>query len=270
MLGNVARNGETADAVVITGVGSHAGGKIERLSSWCRRRCGRCSCRRSSGGRGSRTSSRSGRCVSCRSGSRCGCSRCRRGWRRSWCCAGAGTGSGCVIYEARDGTTERGRRCRSRRRISGRIDDDHEVMACGDRERVARMIESCSQAGDTSVAEIVGVDVSRVVGLVISDAFDIAGSVQAGVDRHGIATSPAARVGEGEGFVVVRGGGGEPTAGTRLPAAGARTAVPANPIGLSRITCRESGGRNRLIRTSGTGRNAEGDGRRSTRVGEVK
>src|SRR5207244_8876971 len=118
-------------------------------------------------------------------------------------------------------------------------------MPRGNCERVARIVHSGSQAANPGVAKVVRVEHGRVVDLVVGDAFDVSRTVQARVDRHGVATSPAARVSKGECLVVVR--SRETTARARLTRAGARTGVPANTISLSRVTRRELAGWDRLI-----------------------
>ena len=131
-------------------------------------------------------------------------------------------------------------------------------MPCGNCERVARLPDGGAQAANTRVAKVVRVEHGRVVHLVVGDAFDVTGPAQLRVDRYGVATRRAARVGECVRFVIVR--SRETTARAGLAAAGARAAVPANTILLLRITCRELAGGNGLIRTAGTGRNGERNG----------
>src|SRR5439155_18748319 len=133
---------------------------------------------------------------------------------------------------------------------------------------VARMVNGGAQAADTTVAKVIRADHGWVVHLVVGDAFDITGPAQLRVDRYGVATRRAARIGESEGLVVVR--SRETTARAGLAAAGARAAIPANTIRLSRITRRELAGGNGLIRTAGTGRDREWDRLRSTRVSEIE
>src|SRR5205085_10692796 len=125
----------------------------------------------------------------------------------------------------------------ARRFGSRRIYDHDEVVPRGNGERIARVINGSSQTNDTTVAKVVRADHGRIVGLIIGDAFDVARTVEPRVDRHGIATSAAARVSKGECLIVVR--SGETTAGTRLACAGARARVPADPICLCRITRHE-------------------------------
>src|SRR5204863_7112397 len=114
-----------------------------------------------------------------------------------------------------------------------------------------------AQCANATVAKIVCAEHGRIVGLIIGDAFGIAGTVEPGVDRHGVATSPAARVSKGEGLVVVR--PGETTARTCLAGARARDRVSANPILLCRIACRELVLRDEFIRTTGAGRDSVRD-----------
>ena len=141
-------------------------------------------------------------------------------------------------------------------------------MPCGNGERVARMVNGGAQAANPRVAKVVRVEHGRVVHLVVGDAFDVTGPAECRVDCHGVAIRRAARIGESEGLVVVR--SRETTARAGLAAAGARAAIPANTIRLSRITCRELAGGNGLIRAAGAGRDREWDRLRSTRVSEIE
>ena len=95
------------------------------------------------------------------------------------------------------------------------------------------MVNGGTQAANTRVAKVVRVEHGWVVHLVVGDAFDVARTVEPRVDRHGVATSAAARVSKGECLIVVR--SGETTAGTRLACAGAGRA--SRPI---RSACVES------------------------------
>src|SRR5438552_14488700 len=137
-------------------------------------------------------------------------------------------------------------------------------MPRGNGERIGRVIDGSPQAADTSVAKVVRAEHGRVVRLVVGDAFDVPRTAECRVDCHGVATRRAARIGESEGLVVVR--SRETTARAGLAAAGARAAIPANTIRLSRITRRELAGGNGLIGAAGAGRDREWDRLRSTRV----
>src|SRR5439155_26774093 len=103
------------------------------------------------------------------------------------------------------------------------------------------------EADNTTVAQVVRVDIGRIVHLVVSDAFDVTWPTEGRVDRHGVATRPAAGVSEGKRFVSVR--SGETAAGAALGGgAGARAAIPAHTIGLRRVSRRELAGRTLVIR----------------------
>src|SRR5437588_4584918 len=130
------------------------------------------------------------------------------------------------------------------------------------------MVNGGAQAADTTVAKLIRADHGWAVHLFVGDAFDITGPAQLRVDRYGVATRRAARIGESEGLVVVR--SRETTARAGLAAAGARAAIPANTIRLSRITRRELAGGNGLIRAASAGRDREWDRLRSTRVSEIE
>src|SRR5438046_10558762 len=109
-------------------------------------------------------------------------------------------------------------------------------MPRGNCERVGRCIDRGPQASNTAVAKVIRVEHGRVVHLVVGDAFDVTGPAECRVDRYGVATRRAARVGECEGLVVVRSCKTAPW--TCFAGAGARAAIPANTIRLSRITRR--------------------------------
>src|SRR5437764_11502579 len=128
------------------------------------------------------------------------------------------------------------------------------------------MVNGGAQAANSRVAKIVRVEHGRVVHLVVGDTFDVPGPAECRVDRYGVATRRAARIGESEGLVVVR--SRETTARAGLALAGAGAAIPANTIRLSRITRRELAGGNVLIRAAGAGRDREWDRLRSARVSE--
>src|SRR5713101_2865059 len=101
-------------------------------------------------------------------------------------------------------------------------------MPCGNGEGVGRCVDGSPQANDTTIAKVVRVEHGRVVHLVVGDAFDVTGPAECRIDCHGVATSRAARVGEGVRFVVVR--AGETTARAGLAGAGGRLAISANTI----------------------------------------
>ena len=130
------------------------------------------------------------------------------------------------------------------------------------------MVNGGAQAANSRVAKVVRVDHRRIVRLVVGDAFDVPRTAECRVDCHGVAIRRAARIGESKGLVVVR--SRETTARAGLAAAGARAAIPANTIRLSRITRRELAGGNGLIRAAGAGRDREWDRLRSTRVSEIE
>ena len=130
------------------------------------------------------------------------------------------------------------------------------------------MVNGGAQAGNTRVTKVVRADHGRVIHLVVGDAFDVTGPAELRVDRYGVAPRRAARIGESEGLVVVR--SCKTASWTCFAGAGARAAIPANTIRLSRITRRELVGGNGLIRAAGTGRNGERNGLRSTRVSEIE
>ena len=141
-------------------------------------------------------------------------------------------------------------------------------MPGGNCEGIGCGVDGGAQAANTRVAKVVRVEHGRIVRLVVGDAFDVTGPAECRVDCHGVATRRAARIGESEGLVVVR--SRETTARAGLAAAGARASVPANAIGLRRITRCELAWWDLLIRTAGTGRDGELDRLHSTRVGEVE
>ena len=131
-------------------------------------------------------------------------------------------------------------------------------MSGGNGERVSRCADGGPKAADTTVAKVVRADVNRIVHLVVGDAFDVTGPIEISIDRHGVTTRRAAGVSEVERLVIV--GSRKTTARTRLASAGARARVPADAVLLRRVTRRELAGRNRLIRTAGTGWNGERNG----------
>jgi hypothetical protein len=141
-------------------------------------------------------------------------------------------------------------------------------MPGGNCEGIGRGVDGGAEPADASVAKVVRVDHRRIVRLVVGDAFDVTGPAECRVDCHGVATRRAARIGESEDLVVVRSCKTAPW--TCFAGAGARAAVPANTIRLSRITRRELAGGNGLIRAAGAGRDREWDRLRSTRVSEIE
>src|SRR5919198_2665780 len=122
-------------------------------------------------------------------------------------------------------------------------------MPRGNGERVGRCVNRPSKANDSTVAKVVCADVSRIVYLIVGDAFDVGRTVEGSVDCHGVTTRRAARVSEVEGLVIVR--SGETASRARLTAAVAGTTVAADTIGLRGITCCELVRWDRLVRTAG-------------------
>src|ERR1043166_5024361 len=99
-------------------------------------------------------------------------------------------------------------------------------MPRGNCERVGRGTKAGAEPGDATIPKIVRVEHGRVVDLVVGDAFDVSWAAEGRVDRYGVATSRAARIGEGPCFVVVR--SRETAARAGLPGAGARAGVAAD------------------------------------------
>ena len=108
-------------------------------------------------------------------------------------------------------------------------------MPGGNGERVSRCADAGPKTADTTVAKVIRVDVSRIVYLIVGDAFDIRRTVEASVDCHGVTTRRAARVSEVKRLVIVRSGKTASRAG--LTTARARTAIAAHTICLRGITC---------------------------------
>src|ERR1051325_8583531 len=176
--------------------------------------------------------------------------------------------SGVVIDESGDGATERRGHCPCGRFPTRRVHDDHEVMARWNGERVSRCANRSAQTSDTSVAKIIRTDVSRIVYLIVGDAFDVGRTTECRIDRHAVTTRRAARVSEGERLVIVR--SGETASRARLTATVAWATVAADTISLRGITRRESVGRNGLIRTAGARRDGERDRLAAACVSQVK
>ena len=141
-------------------------------------------------------------------------------------------------------------------------------MPCGNGEGIGCGVDGGAEPADATVAKVVRADHGRVVRLVVGDAFDVTGPAECRVDCYGVATRRAARIGESEGLVVVR--SCETASWTCLAGAGARAAIPANTIRLSRITRRELAVGNGLVRAAGAGRDREWDRFCSTRVSEIE
>src|SRR4029077_9509082 len=131
-------------------------------------------------------------------------------------------------------------------------------MSRGDGERVSSCADRGPKAGDTTVAKVIGADVSRIVYLIVGDAFDVGRTVERSVDCHGVTTRRAAGVSEVERLVIVR--TGKTASRACLTAAVAWTTVAADTIGLRGIARCELVGWDRLIRTAGAGRNGERNG----------
>ena len=109
-------------------------------------------------------------------------------------------------------------------------------MPRGNGERVGRCGDRSPKAADASVAEVVRVDIGRIVDLIVGDAFDVGRTIEGSVDRHGVTTLRAAGVSVVERLVIVR--SGETASRARLTTAGAWTPIAADTIGLCRITGR--------------------------------
>ena len=125
-------------------------------------------------------------------------------------------------------------------------------------ERVGRCADRSPEAGDSTVAKVIRADVSRIVHLIVGDAFDVGWTAECRVNCHAVATRRAASVSEVEGLVIVR--SGKTTSRARLTTTVAWTTVAADTIGLCRITRCELVSWDRLIRTAGAGRNGERNG----------
>src|SRR5438132_8729869 len=110
-------------------------------------------------------------------------------------------------------------------------------MARGDGERVSRCTDRSPETDNTTVAKVIRADVSRIVYLIVGDAFDVGRPVESSIDRHAVTTRRAARVSEVERLVIMR--SGKTASRARLTAAVARAAIAADTIGLCRITCWE-------------------------------
>src|SRR5919198_5432745 len=122
-------------------------------------------------------------------------------------------------------------------------------MPRGYGERVGRCADRSPETNDSTVAKVIRADVSRIVYLIVGDAFDIGRTAECGVNCHGVTTRRAARVSEVERLVIVR--SGETASRARLTAAVAGTTVATDTIGLRGITCCELVRWDRLVRTAG-------------------
>src|SRR5919197_2257765 len=103
-------------------------------------------------------------------------------------------------------------------------------MSRGNGERVSRCVDRPPKANDSTVAKGIRADVSRIVYLIVVDAFDVGRTAECGVNCHGVTTRRAARVSEVERLVIVR--SGETASRAGLTTAGARTPIAADTIGL--------------------------------------
>ena len=108
-------------------------------------------------------------------------------------------------------------------------------MTRGHRERVSRCADGGAEAAETTVAKVIRVDIGRIVYLIVGDAFDVTGSIEIGIDCHGVTTRRAAGVSEVERLVIVRSGKTASRAG--LTTASAWAAIAADTIRLRGITC---------------------------------
>ena len=109
-------------------------------------------------------------------------------------------------------------------------------MPRGNGKRVGRCADRGAKTADAGVAQVVRVEIGRIVDLIIRDAFDVGRTVESSIDRDGITTRRATGVGEVERLVIVR--SGETASRARLTTAGAWTPIAADTIGLCRITRR--------------------------------
>ena len=109
-------------------------------------------------------------------------------------------------------------------------------MTGGHREGVSRCVDRGPEAAKTSVAEVVGVQVRRIVYLIVGDALDVSRSIETSIDCHGVTTRRAAGISEVKRLVIVR--SGETASRARLTTARARTPIAADTIGLRQITRR--------------------------------
>ena len=109
-------------------------------------------------------------------------------------------------------------------------------MTGGHREGVSRCAHRGPEAADTTVAKVIRVEVSRIVYLIVGDAFDVSGSIEISIDCHGVTTRRAARVTEVECLVIVR--SGKSASRTGFTTARAWTSIAADTIGLRGITRR--------------------------------
>ena len=108
-------------------------------------------------------------------------------------------------------------------------------MTGGHRERISRCADRGPEAADTTVAKVIRVEVSRIVYLIVGNAFNVSGSIEISIDCHGVTTRRAARVTEVERLVIVR--SGKTASRTGFTTASARTAIAADTIRLRSIVC---------------------------------
>src|ERR1041384_7369672 len=66
-------------------------------------------------------------------------------------------------------------------------------MARRNGERVSRCADRSAEAGDATVAQVIRADVSRIVYLIVGDAFDVGRTTECRIDRHAVTTRRAAR-----------------------------------------------------------------------------
>ena len=130
------------------------------------------------------------------------------------------------------------------------------------------MIDRGSQTTDPAVAKIIRVEISRIVDLVVGDAFNVARAAEGRIDGHSVATSRATRIGESKRFEPVR--SREATARACLASAHTRPAIAADAISLSHITRRERIGRDRLIGAAAAGGHAKRNRLCSARISELE
>src|SRR5437879_12031638 len=112
-------------------------------------------------------------------------------------------------------------------------------------ERVGRSADRSPEAGDRSVAKVIRADVSRIVHLIVGDAFDVGWTAECRVNCHAVATRRAAGVSEIEGLVIV--GSGETTSRACLTTTVAWTTVAADTFGLCGLSCCELVSSGRLV-----------------------
>src|ERR1051326_4784856 len=110
-------------------------------------------------------------------------------------------------------------------------------MARWNGERVSRCADRSAEASDATVAQVIRADVSRIVYLIVGDAFDVGRTTECRIDRHAVTTRRAARVSECERLIIVR--SGKTASRARLTATVAWATVAADTIGLRGIARRE-------------------------------